>query len=88
MKKPTDPLKKHREDVMKSAGKNFQTAVGKLVDQMESESESVSQRAAKELIDLFADAVLKSDDREVVVRIEGMPAIGMPEEPTQHGIPH
>ena len=86
MKKPTDPLKKHREDVMKSAGKNFQTAVGKLVDQMESESESVSQRAAKELIDLFADAVLKSDDREVVVRIEGMPEIGMPDGPEEAGM--
>lgn len=81
MSRKTDPLKKHREDVMKNAGRNFQSAVGKLVDQMESESESVSQRAAKELIDLFADAVLKSDDREIVVRIEGMPPIGMPEEP-------
>lgn len=81
MSRKTDPMKKHREDVMKNAGRNFQSAVGKLVDQMESESESVSQRAAKELIDLFADAVLKSDDREIVVRIEGMPPIGMPEEP-------
>ena len=81
MSRKTDPMKKHREDVMKNAGRNFQSAVGKLVDQMDSESESVSQRAAKELIDLFADAVLKSDDREIVVRIEGMPPIGMPEEP-------
>ena len=37
--------------------------------------------AAKELIDLFADAVMKEDEREIVVRVEGMPEIGMPEGP-------
>lgn len=80
-KKPT--MDTHREAVLKMAGPNFRGAVDKLVRQMESENESVSQRAAKELIDLFADAVMKDSDREIVVRIEGMPELGMPEPPRE-----
>ena len=76
-------MQTHREAVMKMAGPQFRGAVDKLASQMESENESVSQRAAKELIDLFADAVMKEDDREIVVRIEGMPEIGMPDGPEE-----
>ena len=79
--KKKEPMQTHREAVLKMAGPQFRGAVDKLARQMDSENESVSQRAAKELIDLFADAVMKEDDHEIVVRIEGMPPIGMPEEP-------
>ena len=79
-------MQTHREAVMKMAGPQFRGAVDKLASQMESENESVSQRAAKELIDLFADAVLKEDDHEIVVRIEGMPEIGMPDGPEEAGV--
>ena len=75
------PMQAHREAVMKMAGPQFLGAVDKLASQMESENESVSQRAAKELIDLFADAVMKEEEREIVVRIEGMPEMGMPDAP-------
>lgn len=80
-RKKNEPMDKHREAVMKMAGPQFRGAVDKLASQMESENESVSQRAAKELIDLFADAVMKEEDREIVVRIEGMPELGMPDGP-------
>ena len=73
----------HREAVLKMAGPNFRGAVDRLVQQMNSENESVSQRAAKELIDLFADAVMNEADREIVVRIEGMPELGMPDPPEE-----
>lgn len=79
-RKRVEPMQNHREAVMKMAGPQFRGAVDKLARQMESENESVSQRAAKELIDLFADAVMKEDEREIVVRVEGMPEIGMPDE--------
>ena len=79
-------MQTHREAVMKMAGPQFRGAVDKLASQMESENESVSQRAAKELIDLFADAVMKEDDHEIVVRIEGMPEIGMPDGPEEAGV--
>ena len=85
-RKKNEPMQTHREAVMKMAGPQFLGAVDKLASQMESENESVSQRAAKELIDLFADAVMKEDDREIVVRIEGMPEIGMPDGPEEAGM--
>ena len=74
---------KHRETVLKKAGPSFVSAVDKLVDQVGSENDSVAQRAAKELIDLFADAVMKEDEREIVVRVEGMPELGMPDAPEE-----
>ena len=80
-RKKNEPMQTHREAVLKMAGPQFRGAVDKLASQMESENESVSQRAAKELIDLFADAVMKEEEREIVVRIEGMPELGMPDEP-------
>ena len=79
MEKKKPVPKKHREAVLKKAGPSFVSAVDKLVDQVGSENDAVAQRAAKELIDLFADAVMKEDEREIVVRVEGMPEIGMPE---------
>jgi len=80
-RKKNEPMQTHREAVLKMAGPQFRGAVDKLASQMESENESVSQRAAKELIDLFADAVMKEEEREIVVRIEGMPELGMPDGP-------
>ena len=80
-KKKQSASRKHREAVLKKAGPSFVSAVDKLVDQVASENDSVAQRAAKELIDLFADAVMKEDDREIVVRVEGMPELGMPDAP-------
>lgn len=77
------PYEKHREAVMKKAGPSLVSAVDKLVDQVTSENDSVAQRAAKELIDLFADAVMKADETEIVVRVEGMPELGMPDAPEE-----
>ena len=74
-RKKAEPMQTHRDAVLKMAGPQFRGAVDTLARQMESENESVSQR-----IDLFADAVMKEDEREIVVRVEGMPEIGMPDE--------
>lgn len=82
-KKKKSAQQKHREAVLKKAGPSFVSAVDRLVDQVASENDSVAQRAAKELIDLFADAVMKEEDREVVVRVEGMPELGMPDAPEE-----
>jgi len=82
-KKRKSAQQKHREAVLKKAGPSFVSAVDRLVDQVASENDSVAQRAAKELIDLFADAVMKEEDREVVVRVEGMPELGMPDAPEE-----
>ena len=80
-KKKKPAARKHREAVLKKAGPSFVSAVDKLVDLVASENDSVAQRAAKELINLFADAVMKEDESEIVVRVEGMPELGMPDAP-------
>ena len=72
-----------QQHIGEKAGPGLVSAVDKLVDQVASENDSVAQRAAKELIDLFADAVMNESDREIVVRIEGMPELGMPEPPRE-----
>ena len=82
-KRKKSAARSHREAVLKKAGPCFVSAVDRLVDQVGSENDAVAQRAAKELIDLFADAVMNESDREIVVRIEGMPELGMPDPPEE-----
>lgn len=82
-RKKTDPNEKHRSAIIQKAGPGLVSAVDRLMDQVSSENDSVSQRAAKELIDLFADTVMKEEEREIVVRIEGMPKLGMPDAPEE-----
>ncbi len=75
------PRKTHREKVLQKAGPSMVTAVDTLIKQISSDNESVSQRAAKELIDLFSDTVMREENREIVVRIVDAPSIGMPSAP-------
>lgn len=82
-KKKSAPYERHRKAVMEKAGPGLVSAVDKLVDQVASENDSVAQRAAKELIDLFVDTVMKEDETEIVVRVEGAPEIGMPDPPEE-----
>ena len=69
----------YREAILRTAISACAKAVHRLERQVDGEDESLAQRAAKEMLDRFGDAVLKEDDREVVVRIVNMPPIGMPE---------
>jgi len=80
-KKKTASQKKHREAVLAKAGPSVVSAVNRLAIQVDSENDAVAQRAAKELIDLFARDVMQEEEREIVIRIEGMPEIGMPDAP-------
>lgn len=68
-----------REEVLKKAGPVLVAAVEKLVSQMDSENDTVSQRAAKELIALFETMVMQQDEREIIVRVVDMPPLGIPE---------
>lgn len=47
---------------------------------MGDENPSVAQRAVHEALDQFEDAASQLGGRELVVRIEGGPSIGMPPE--------
>jgi len=69
----------YREAILRTAITACAKAVHRLEEQVSGPDESVAQRAAKEMLDRFGDAVLKEDDREIVVRIVNMPELGMPE---------
>ena len=63
-----------REIAMPTYGK----AMGVMVRQLDSGNEWVAQGAAREVLTRFGPAVLGDDDREITVRIEGMPVLGAP----------
>lgn len=73
----------YREAILRTALVSYARAVRKLSDQVEADNEAVAQRAAKDLIDRFGDVIMQERDREVVVRVEGAPEMGMPEEPEE-----
>ena len=69
----------YREAILRTAITGCAKAVHLLEQQVNGEDGSLAQRAAKEMLDRFGDAVLKEDHREIVVRVVNMPPIGMPE---------
>jgi IS30 family transposase len=73
----------YREAILRTALVSYARAIRKLSDQVDADNEAVAQRAAKDIIDRFGDAIMQERDREVVVRVVGAPEIGMPEEPQE-----
>ena len=73
----------YREAILRTALVSYARAVRKLSDQVDADNEAVAQRAAKDLIDRFGDAIMQEHEREIVVRVVGAPEIGMPEEPQE-----
>lgn len=69
----------YREAILRTATTACAKAVKVLERQLDGEDESLAQRAAKDMLDRFGGAVLKEDEREIVVRVVNMPSIGMPE---------
>lgn len=70
----------YREAVMRRAAVSYARAVKRLSAQVDDENAQVAQRAAKEVMERFGDALMKESDGEIVVRVEGAPELGMPEE--------
>lgn len=70
----------YQEGVLRSKVMSYAKAVSSVERMMGDENLSVAQRAVHEALDQFADAAAQLGGRELVVRVEGMPAIGMPPE--------
>ncbi len=68
----------YRAAVLEAAVHSYARALKRLNEQMDDENPQVAQRAAKELLDRFEEAVMGAQEREIVVRVEGMPPLGMP----------
>jgi len=75
-----DPLvmQHYQERVLQSQVVQYARAVERIGQMLEDESPAVAQRAAHEALEQFEDAAMRMSGREMLVRVEGMPAIGMP----------
>lgn len=67
-----------QERVLQSQVVQYARAVERIGQMLEDESPAVAQRAAHEALEQFEDAAMRMSGREMLVRVEGMPAIGMP----------
>jgi len=76
-----DPLvmQHYQERVLQSQVVQYARAVERIGQMMEDENPSVVQRAAHEALEQFENAAFRMGSQEMLVRVEGMPEIGMPE---------
>ena len=58
----------------------FGSAVKKLASQIDDTNQWLANKACNDIISRFGDAIMGTSDKEVTVRIEGMPAIGVPDD--------
>ena len=71
-------MEQYRKCVLRREVIGYAKAVERITGQMDDENPTVSLRAAKEALDRFGESAMQLGGREVVVRVEGMPTIGMP----------
>ena len=70
----------YQEGVLRTKVMSYAKAVTSVQRMMGDENPTVAQRAVHEALDQFGDAASQLSGRELVVRVEGMPDIGMPPE--------
>lgn len=70
----------YQEGVLRTKVMSYARAVQSVQRMMGDENPSVAQRAVHEALDQFEDAASQLGGRELVVRVEGGPEIGMPPE--------
>ena len=83
--KEPDVLAIYREKLNQFSFEHYARAIKILATQLESNSPWVAQGAAREIVNRLHDAVTGEASKEVVIRIEGMPDIGLP-APAAHYI--
>ena len=57
----------------------FANAARKVASQVDDPNGWLANKAANDVLTRFGDAVMGKDDREIVVRVENMPALGTPD---------
>lgn len=72
-------MRLYRQRVLQSQVLHYARAVERIGEMLEDENPSVVQRAAHEALEQFEAAAMRQEANELVVRVEGMPEIGMPE---------
>ena len=85
LKNPT-VLEEVRQQTLKRVVPAYSKALSVLLKQLDSDMPWIQQGAARDILTRYHDIVTGQDSREVVIRLEGAPAIGLPsaadDEPT------
>lgn len=71
-------VERYRDKLNKEGFSHYGKAMAVLIAQLEDKSPWIRQGAARELLNRLGDAVTGVDSREVIIRLEGAPEIGLP----------
>lgn len=72
----------YRAIVREIAFPTYGAAVQRIAKQVNDANPWVAQGAAREVLSRFGPVVMGEEDREIVVKVEGMPMLGMPSAET------
>lgn len=70
-----------REMAMPAYGK----ALNRITQQIDDPNPWIAQGAAREALTRFGPAIMGENENEIVIKVEGMPVLGMPGQPTTDG---
>ena len=73
----------YRAIVREIALPSYGRAIQRITKQIDDGNPWVAQGAAREVLARFGPVVMGTEDREIIVKVEGMPDIGMPDAPDE-----
>lgn len=76
----------YRKCLERYAMGSYAKAARKIDKQIDDPNPWVAQGAAREALTRFGPVVMGSEDKEIVVRVEGMPQLGVPDGDTADGV--
>jgi len=59
---------------------SYASAVNRIMSQVNDENGWLANKAANDVLTRFGPAIMGEDDKQVVIRVEGGPVLGLPEE--------
>ena len=77
----------YRSIVREVALQGFGRATKRIIEQMDDSNGWLANKAANDVLTRFAPSVMGENEREVVVRVEGMPTLGAPEVVDYEALP-
>ena len=58
----------------------FGKATGKIIEQIDNENGWLANKAANDVLTRFGPTIMGEDNKQVVIKVEGGPVLGVPEE--------
>lgn len=70
----------YRETIRAIALPSYGRAFSRIDKQIDDENPWVAQNAARDILNRYNSAVMGDEERDLVIRIEGMPELGVPDD--------